>query len=212
MKHTLYTLLAFLFCAAPAFAQNDFPDYRSKREMFTRIPEKDIRSHLSTFTMAGIDEGVGKLPLKTLPVTEVGPNHLTFSGNNIQVTLSTQPFDGTKHKLGYYDSKHLVKIDNKPFFGDYGKVPKLQVEKLTVTIDRDTVAIPRAAWFDLYNPILYVNEGGVQKTNNKVLLSPDGRKLYIYMLKEEAGGSYEVTWIIQDKKYLKRVIDFGFLK
>jgi len=32
------------------------------------------------------------------------------------------------------------------------------------------------------------------------------------MLKREAGGSYEVTWVIQNGKYLRRVVDFGFLK
>jgi len=91
-------------------------------------------------------------------------------------------------------------------------VPKTYIQNITVIVDKDTVAIPPTAYSDLYNPIFSVNERGVQKTNNKVLLSGDGRKIYIYMLKPETGGSYEVTWVIQDKKYLKRVVDFGFLK
>jgi hypothetical protein len=45
-----------------------------------------------------------------------------------------------------------------------------------------------------------------------VYRSADGKRIYIYMLKRETGGSYEVTWVIQDKKYLRRIIDFGFLK
>ncbi len=52
----------------------------------------------------------------------------------------------------------------------------------------------------------------MEKSHNSVLVSADGRKIYIYMLKRESGGSYEVTWVIQDKKYLRRVVDFGFLK
>lgn len=211
MKKLLVALFA-ITATVGLQAQDDHPDYRSKKEFFTRIQEKDIRSDISTYSMAGIDEGVGKLPLKTLPVTDKGNNFISFNGHGITVTITTAPFDGTKHKLGYYDTKYLVKIDNKPFFGDYGKVPKTQIEKVSVTIDGDSVSIPSTAWFDLYNPILYINEGGASKTNNKVLLSADGRKVYIYMLKQEAGGSYEVTWVIQDKKYLKRVVDFGFLK
>ncbi|WP_207493351.1 hypothetical protein [Aridibaculum aurantiacum] len=211
MRLSLVVLVSFISLAS--FAQvDDVPDYRSKRELFTRIQEKDIRSDVSTFSMGGIDEGVGKLPLQTIPVAETGDNFITFKGENIKVTITTAPFDATKHKLGYYDNKHLVKIDNKAFFGDYGKVPRTKIQDVTVIIDKDTIAIPPAAWGDLYNPILYVNDRGTNKTNNKVLLSKDGRKVYVYMLKQESGGSYEVTWIIQDKKYLKRVVDFGFLK
>lgn len=209
-------ILFIVFCALIANCVNaqdlDFPDYRSKREIFTRITEKDIRSDIATFSMGGIDESVGKLPLNTIPATAYGPDFITFSGNNIQVKITTAPFDPKKHKLGYYDEKYLVKIDNKPFFGNYGKVPKTQIESVLVVVGRDTVAIPPAAYIDLYNPILSINEGGKQKSNNKVLFSADGKKIYIYMLKPEAGGSYEVTWVIQDKKYLKRVVDFGFLK
>ena len=209
--------LLFIFCsiiiADFSFAQTaDYPDYRSKKDLFTRIQEKDVRSDVATFTMAGIDESVGKLPLKTIPVKETTANSITFSGNNIRVVITTAPFDGTKHKLNYYENKHLVKIDNKPFFGDYGKVPKTQIRSVVVTIDKDTIAFPPTAWIDLYNPILSVNDRGTIKTNNKVLLSADGRKVYVYMLKQESGGSYEVTWIIQDKKFLRRVVDFGFLK
>jgi hypothetical protein len=114
--------------------------------------------------------------------------------------------------MGLYDEKYLVKIDNKGYFGDYGKVPKTAIAEVTVVVNRDTIAIPAAAYADLYNPIFTYKEGGVEKSHNSVLVSADGRKIYIYMLKRESGGSYEVTWVIQDKKYLRKVVDFGFLK
>lgn len=194
-------------------AQNDdYPDYRSKRDIFTRIVEKDIRSDIASYSMGGIDESIGKNPLTTVPITALRSNFISFANNTIQVTITGGVFDPSKHKLGYYDEKYLVKIDNKPYFGDYGKVPNTTIENVTVVIDRDTVPIPAEAFYDLYNPIFTVNDGGVQKSNNKVYLSGDGRKVYVYMLKQEAGGSYEVTWVIQDKKYLRRVVDFGFLK
>ena len=194
-------------------AQNDdYPDYRSKRDIFTRIVEKDIRSDIASYSMGGIDESIGKNPLTTLPITALSSNSISFANNRIQVTITGGIFDPSKHKLGYYDEKYLVKIDNKPYFGDYGKVPNTTIENVTVVIDRDTVPIPAVAFYDLYNPIFTVTDGGVQKSNNKVYLSADGRKIYVYMLKQEAGGSYEVTWVIQDKKYLRRVVDFGFLK
>lgn len=211
MRFIFLVLLVNLSCWC--HAQNeDNPDYRSKKDIFSRIIEKDIRADLASYSMGGIDESIGKLPLKTIPATGYGSNFISFVNNNIQVTITGGEFDPSKHKLGYFEEKYLVKIDNKAYFGNYGKIPKTTVEKLTVVIDNDTVAVPSTAFSDLYNPIFTVTEGGRQKTNNKVYLSADGRKVYVYMLKQESGGSYEVTWVIQDKKYLRRVVDFGFLK
>lgn len=204
-------LICMLYVANCVFAQDEFPDYRSKKETFKRIIEKDLRSDIASFSMGGIDESVGKLPLKNIPVTSYGNDFISFDQDNIHVTIKAAPFNPAGHKMGYYE-KYLVKIDNKAYFGDYGKVPKTYIEKITVVVDRDTVAIPPAAYADLYNPVLSVNVNGTQKSNNKIYLSADGRKIYIYMLKQEAGGSYEVVWIIQDKKYLKRMVDYGFLK
>lgn len=200
--------LTFSCCAQG----DDMPDYRSKKEIFSRLQEKDIRSDIASYSMGGIDESIGKLPLKTLPITGFGNDFITFAGNNIQVKITSVPFDKTKHKLGFYEEKYLVKIDNKPYFGNYGKVPKTVVQKVSVIIDRDTVNIPPAAYSDLYNPVFMFNDHGTQKSQDKVYLSADGHKIYVYLLKPEEGGSYEVTWIIQDKKYLKRVVDFGFMK
>jgi hypothetical protein len=209
---TVFTL-AFTLCLITGFSQDfEFPDYRSKKDLFTRIVEKDIRADVASFAFGGMDESVGKLPLKTIPVTAVSNNSISFAKDNIKVKITASAFDATKHKLAYFENKHLVKIDNRGYFGDYGKVPKTQIESITVVIDKDTVAIPAAAFADLYNPIFSYMENGVQKSLNTVYLSNDGRKVYVYMLKRETGGSYEATWVIQDKKYLKRVVDFGFLK
>lgn len=208
-------VFAFLFfmcfinvCIAQA---DDYPDTRSKREIFSRIQEKDIRNDIATFSMGGLDESVGKLPLQTIPIASSGSNSIVFAGNDITVNIKAATFDKKQHKLGLYDEKFLIKIDNRPYFGDYGKIPRTYISKVMVTIGADTVAIPAAAYSDLYNPVFSFYEGGVQKSQNKVLLSADGHRIYVYMLKRDATGSYEVTWVIQDKKYLRRVVDFGFL-
>lgn len=207
--------LIILFFQSELFCQNDdYPDYRSKRESFVRILEKDIRSDIASFAIGGLDESVGLNPLHTIPVSAITNNSITFTDNKISVRITTKAFTASQHKLSFYDEPktYLVKIDNKPYFGDYGKVPKTIVDSVQIIMGRDTVNVPQTALNDLANPILSFTENGKQKTNNKVYLSADGRKIYVYMLKTELGGSYEVTWIIQDKQYIKRVVDFGFLK
>lgn len=195
------------------FAQtDDVPDYRSKRDNFSKMQEKDVRADVATFTMAGLDESVGKLPLKRIPAVASDKNSMAFDGSDIKVSITSGVFFPTKHKLTKYDEKYVVKIDNKPFYGNYGQEPKRTIEAVTVTVGKDTIAIPPVAYNDLYNPAFAYNANGSQKSFNGVYVSGDGRKIYIYMLSRDENGSYEVTWVIQDKKYLRRVVDFGFLK
>lgn len=210
--------LLLLLCPLLAIAQEpQFPDTRSKRESFTKVQDKLIRTDLASFTMGGLDESAGKLPLRSLKITALAHDSASFEGNGITVHIKGGTFDAAKHKLGYYtnaetNKKYLTRIDGKPYYGDYGTMPKTTIEKVTVLFNNDTIAIPAEAYADLYNPIFRYNEGGVQKYINNVYISADGKRVYIYMLKRESGGSYEVTWIIQDGQYLRRVVDFGFLK
>jgi hypothetical protein len=44
----------------------------------------------------------------------------------------------------------------------------------------------------------------------KIFISPDKKRIYIYSTHSDGAGAYEVTWIIQDKKYLRRVVDYGW--
>ena len=212
MRSVLFIVLVCSYCSCIAQA-DDFPDYRSKKENFTKMQEKDIRSDVASFAFAGIEESIGKLPLKTIPVTDYGKNFMKFEGNQIKVIVTAGTFDKAKHKLTYYEDKHLVKINNKPFYGSYGKVPVTTIASVLVIINNDTVLVPPAALADLYNPSYsYTDASGVARSQNRVYLSPDNRKIYIYMLNREASGSYEVTWVIQDKKYFRRVLDFAILK
>lgn len=210
------TLLVVFFVAVAVgtLAQDrDFPDYRSKKESFLRIQEKDIRADVASFSIGGMDESIGKGNLASIPATKYGNDFITFSGANMQVTINAGTFDASKHKLQYYAKEHLVRIDGKPYYGNYGEVPRTTIANVTVIIDKDSVAIPPAAYADLYEPdFTYRDNTGTVKSYNKVLISPDKKKVYIYMLARDNLGSYEVTWVIQEKKYLRRVVDFGFLK
>ncbi|BAV09349.1 hypothetical protein SAMN05421788_101786 [Filimonas lacunae] len=213
MLRTVFSLSVLL--ATQCFALNaqaqDYPDFRSKREAVEKMQEKEIQSDLSTFTMAGVDLGVGKDPLPSIPVASYDASHISFAGNSINVNITTGKFDPSKHKLNFVE-KYLVKIDNKGYYGNYGNVPKNTIATVTVTVGKDTIVIPPAAYADIYNPEFTYSHSGVVSASGGVYQSADKKKLYIYLLKREAGGSYEVTWVIQDNKYLRRVVDFGFLQ
>jgi hypothetical protein len=154
---------------------------------------------------------VGKQPLAYISVTNYGDDYVQFSQDNIQVKVTSGKFDKTKHKLQYYD-KYVVRIDNKPFYGIDGQMPKKTIELIEIIFDNDTVHIPAAAFADLYEPRFCGPDQSTGKIscNTRVYLSNDKHRIYIYMLNSSGKGGYEVTWVIQDKKYLRRVIDYEF--
>ena len=213
MRSFLCACLLIVFAGAQA--QDDpLPDLRNKRESFTKFPKGEIRDDLATFTIGGIDERLGKDPLEKLPATDFNMHSITFEGPKLKVMITSGTFEASKHKLFYYyDKKYLVKIDGKPYYGDYGSIPATTIASVNVILnDKDTVAIPPAAFADLYHPEFTYSEGGTIKTHNAVFFSKDKHRMYIYMVNNEAIGKYEVTWILQDNKYVGRVVDSGIMR
>lgn len=193
------------------FAQDlDFPDFRQKKDNFSHISDKDIRSDVSTFCLAGVDESVGKPSLPSVPVVDYGPNFMKYADDHIQVIIKTGIFLAAKHKLMQQEG-HLLRIDGKPYYGGIiGQPPHITIESITVVVDKDTIPIPNTAYFDLYDPKFSYNENGATRSRNGVFLSNDKHTFYIYMLNIDNKGT-EYTWVIRDKQYLRRVVDFGFL-
>lgn len=153
---------------------------------------------------------MGSLPLAKVPYKSFSNDSMTFEGDGIKAKIKISTFDASKHKLSY-DEKYLVRIDKKPYYGNYGKLPKTYISDVTMTIGNDTVFIPAAAYSDLFNLNLTYNDNGVKRTTNAIYKSKDGNRIYLYLFCKDNTGSYEVTWIIQDKKYLRRVLDYGFM-
>ena len=192
----------------------EFRDYRTKKESFNKVPEKDVKAELAAFTMAGIEESIAKLTMPKIPATSFGNNFMKWEGNNIKVSIETGRFDPSKYKLTK-DEEHIVKINNKAFYGNYGEMPSNHIQTLTVIIDKDTIPIPPTAYMDLCNVnFSHRDASGTVRSNNAVYYIKDNRRdrVYIYLLNRDGAGGYEATWVIQDKKYLRRVLDYGFIK
>src|ERR1700760_4349252 len=77
----------------------DYPDFRQKKDNFSKIPDKDIRGDVATFALAAVDESIGKPPLPSVPVVDYGPNFMKYSNDKIQVIIRTGIFLPAKHKL-----------------------------------------------------------------------------------------------------------------
>jgi len=171
----------------------DFRDYRTKKESFTKIPEKDVRADIASFAVGGIDESIGKLPLTKIGVSKHESSFMSFEGSNIKVLISTGRFEPGQHKM-VMDEDHVVKIDNKPYYGNYGAIPTNHIQSLSILIDTDTIPIPSSAFVDLCNvSFTYRDKAGTERSNNGIYLSKDNRKVYVYLLNKVRDGGYEVT-------------------
>ncbi len=208
-------LLASLFFVFNAIAQDDMPDSRKKTEAIKRVAQKEIKNDLSSFTMAGISEGVVLDKLTKIPITNSGPTFMSFEGDNLKATVTTGPFNPAKHKLFYDDAdtkKYLVKIDRKTYYGGYPNVPKTKINNITLIIGKDTLAIPPIAYADLYNlNFSYGDKAGNKRSTNGIYRSKDGHRTYLYLFSKDNTGSYEVTFVFQDKVFMRRVLDWGFM-
>jgi len=204
-------LLLLVLSGLSGMAQDlDFPDFRNKKDNFSKVSDKAIRNDAASFALAGVDESIGKAPLPSLPVLDVKPNSITYGNDNIQVIIKSGIFLPSKHKLMMQES-HLLRIDGKPYYGGIiGQPPHTTIESITVTVGKDTVAIPPTAYFDLYDPKFSFRENGETRSRNGVFLSNDKHTFYIYLLNIDNKG-VEYTFVIRDKQYLRRIVDWGFL-
>lgn len=213
MKKSFLAILltGSIYCQAQYKVDEDMPDTRRKTEVFAKLPKDDVRSDISTFALSGIDESIGKAPLKKVPITSTKENQMVFEGEDIKAVVTTTPFDFNKHKLDY-DEKYIVKIDKRTYYGGYPKMPKTQISNITLIIGKDTVAIPATAYNDLFNlNLTYKDKAGKERSTNAVYLSKLDNRVYIYLFSKDDTGSYEVTFVIHARKYIRRVLDFDFM-
>ena len=210
MKYLVIILATLLsgYCSAQTFL--DYTDTRKKVESFEKLREPNLRADLAAFTLAGIGESVAKEGLTKLTTSSFGKDSMEFEGDGLKALIRTASFDTAGHKLSF-DDKYLIKIDKKTYYGNYGYIPKTHISEVSLIVDGDTVAIPREAYSDLYDVNLTYYSGGAKRTTNAIYRSKTGYLKYLYLFSKGNRDSYEVTWIFQNNKYLRRVVNYGLL-
>ncbi len=212
----VFLLSSFSLAAQKPKKNYEYQDTRKKNEGFAKLAPV-VKDDLATFTFAGIDQSVGKAQLRKISFSSFGNDFMTFkdedvtaAGENINATITILPFNPAGYKLDY-DEQYLIRINKKPYYGNYGTMPKTFIKKVSVIIGKDTVAIPPLAYADLYNLNFTYADKATQRSINSIYVSKDKHRIYLYLFCKDATGSYEVTWIIQDKIYQRRVLDYGFM-
>ena len=146
---------------------------------------------------------IEKLPKIAKGITK--GNTIVFEGKEIQVVLSTEKFDKSKHSFKYHKEYRdiIEKIDGKLFWGTDGNMPKREYKSIEVKIRGKQVSIPQSAYNDLYESYLYTEF-------NSVHYDKDNDILYIVALNSDGAGAYMVCWQIEKGVYKGRKVGIPF--
>ena len=131
-------------------------------------------------------------------------NTIVFEGKEIQVVLSTEKFDKSKHSFKYHKEYRdiIEKIDGKLFWGTDG-MPKREYKSIEIKIRGKQVPIPKSAYNDLYESSLYIEF-------NSVHYDKDNDILYIVANNGDGAGAYMVCWQIEKGVYKGRKVGIPF--
>ena len=230
MKHLL--ILLFLL-TTNAFAQGPFGDYAvvKDKDGYVNIRAKEsvkskIVGTLPANTLVNVyfwedeptppnwiavDKGyVHKSRLKMIgefPSIGKGKeqgNSITIAGKGISVTITTQKFDKTKHKITKKKHKYYEEliIDGKSAQGaDF--IPETHYKSIVVNINGKNVSIPKSAYDDLY-------QVWVHPYNNEVYYDKEDDVLYIFVRCGDGAYAYKVCWQIVKGEYKTRIIGEPF--
>ena len=232
MKHLL---ILFFLLTTNAFAQGPFGDYavvkdkdgyvniRAKESVKSKIvgtlPNNTLvyeflDEEFNPSNWVHIDSGyVHKSRLKMIgefPSIGKGKeqgNSITIAGKGISVTITTQKFDKTKHKITKKKHKEYSEyiIDGKRAQGLDGGLflPENHYKSIVVNINGKNVPIPKSAYDDLY-------QVWVHPYNNAVYYDKEDDVLYIFVRCGDGAFSYKVCWQIVKGEYKTRIIGEPF--
>ena len=131
-------------------------------------------------------------------------NSITIAGKGISVTITTQKFDKTKHKITKKKHKYYEEliIDGKRAQGaDF--IPENHYKSIVVNINGKNVSIPKSAYDDLYEVWVY-------PYNNFAYYDKEDDILYIIAHNGSGANAYEVCWQIVKGEYKTRIIGEPF--
>ena len=200
MKQILLLILGF---PCLVLAQNDNP------APFHKVKDSVMRREIAGIAIIpSLETSLKPFPLKEIKPFRVTNTSISFQLDSLMVHISAEVFQRAKHRLGYKEG-YLQTIDGKPYFGSDGGVLKLST-RLNVKNGRAQIKIPVTAVEDLYEPnYCYINERSTQ-CHTRTYCSIDNRRIYIYMNNSDGTGAYEVAWILKNRVYAGRMIDYGF--
>lgn len=140
---------------------------------------------------------------QNVPILTKDKSKVVLQKDSLQIVLTQQNFDRTKHKFTYNKEyrDQIQLINNKKYWGTDGGLPKTEYKSIEVYDGKTKLTLPKSALENLYEVSLYNSQVNYDKTNNII---------YIQSMNSDGAGSYEVIWKVEKGVYKERYIAYGF--
>jgi hypothetical protein len=194
-------------------AQISFAQVKNSDTIFLtsifKVKNPGIRKELRAIALeAEMENKKLSLKLSALKKRLISKRRIELLADSFAVHITASPFKKQNHKLTYtyYDSaKYLAKIDGKNFYGTDGGPPQTEISAVYFVVNKDTIFPPRKFYDDLYQPNMFLSNSKTEIQFVYGYKSRNKKFIYIGMLNSDGAGSYEVIWVIENKKIIYRI-------
>lgn len=189
-KTTLFLLL--LCCMQLSWAQNDSTGWPSGKhtEGWEQVQDPVMKQEVAQFNRKGVKQSSSPAATgaRLLPI----------------------PLKRCTDKFAYFEKGSIYSLDVLVHIFLTGTAPQNRIEKIDLLFYKTPLTLPESALKGIYSPRSCTQFTGKNKpvsADCKAFQSADKQRVYIYMVNGEGKDRYEVTWVVQGRKYLRRIVD-----
>jgi hypothetical protein len=189
---TVLIFITSLFCMHFCLAQEGVParNAASDPEGFAQVSDTVIKSEVALFSVKAAGLGIPNAtsPVKLLPI----------------------PLKRCNDDFAYFDKGTVIALEVLIHIEAGGAANPTGLKKIDLLFYKTPLVLPDSALAGIYGARLctkFTKKNRPITADCKAYMSADKRRVYIYMLNAEGKDRYEVTWVVQDRKYKMRVVD-----
>jgi hypothetical protein len=130
----------------------------------------------------------------------VGRDTIVVFINSIPFQAKAHRIDSSKTEFGTATNRDndtiywIGRIDGRIIYGTDGELPRTEISKFIVSWNGHPVKIPKSLYSDCFEP--HLSNISYETPIIRTVESENGSSVLIHMQGSDAGGSYEVWWII----------------
>lgn len=144
-----------------------------------------------------------KMP--TLKLRSLKENKAVYGNSEITVEIETAKFDYKKHVIkdekgqlvkaskGYADA---ISVDGERIWGTDGDIPREEIKSIKIIYSDTIITLSSSDIKNIFEP-------NIDSQFTKICIGPDN-EIYIWMQNGDGAASYNVIWVLTDKKQLYR--------
>jgi hypothetical protein len=125
-------------------------------------------------------------------------NSLSIKNDSVDFKFQVSNFNYSKHQIGNDEKGNIEKIDNINPRGVDNSIPKIEIAKISLSINNQTVDFPKYMYQDLFEPNLDSIKLHYDLKGNWILSMP---------YNSDGAGGYFAAWLINKNVIKRRYVD-----